>query len=164
MDKEITEALATLKTELSAEFTNLVTEALKPFTKKDSKKEDDAEGKEDGKPDAEDKAEGEDGNGNPIKKKKAPVKESASFAEIDKALTEAKLPSASRSTVFALVEAGADLEEAVKAESAKVKSILEEADTRFGGYVHDEGKSKSLEEATAGLVESLYGIKSVDGK
>lgn len=163
MDKEITEALATLKTELSAEFTNLVTEALKPFTKKDSKKEDDAEGKEDGKPDAEDKAEGEDGNGNPLKKNKK-VKESASFAEIDKALTEAKLPSASRSTVFALVEAGADLEEAVKAESAKVKSILEEADTRFGGYVHDEGKSKSLEEATAGLVESLYGIKSVDGK
>jgi hypothetical protein len=163
MEKEIVEALATLKTEMLEALTAALAEAKKPAVK-DSKKEDDAEGPEDGKPDAEDKAEGEDGFGNPIKKKKPVVKESASFAEIDKALTEAKLPSASRTSVFALVEAGADLKETVDAEAAKVKSILEEADHSFKGYAHDEKSAKSLEEATAGIIDNLYGIKAVNGK
>lgn len=157
MDKEIVEALATLKTELSTEVTNLITEALKPFAKKDDKKKDDAEDKKDGG--ADDDEENADGT-----KKKKVVKESASFAQIDAALTEAKLPSASRTTVFELVEAGADLAETITAEAAKVKSILEEADTRFGGYVHEDGKSKSLEEVKAGFSERIYGIKPVDGK
>ena len=157
MEKEIVEALATLKTELATEFADMVAEALKPFAKKDDKAKADAEdAKDGGKDDADENADGS--------KKKKPVKESASFAEIDKALTEAKLPSASRTTVFALVEAGADLKETVDAEAAKVKSILEEADKSFGGYSSDEKGEKSLEESTAGLVENWFGIKAVNGK
>ena len=157
MEKEIVEALATLKTELATEFADMVAEALKPFAKKDDKAKADAEdAKDGGKDDADENADGS--------KKKKPVKESASFADIDKALTEAKLPSASRTSVFALVEAGADLKETVDAEAAKVKSILEEADKSFGGYSSDEKGEKSLEESTAGLVENWFGIKAVNGK
>jgi len=120
------------------------------------------------KADAEDAKDGgadeDEENADGSKKKKPVVKESASFADIDKALTEAKLPSASRTSVFALVEAGADLKETVDAEAAKVKSILEEADHSFKGYAHDEKGAKSLEESTAGLVESWFGIKAVNGK
>lgn len=158
MDKEMTEALATLKTELTASFTEALATALaeakpNPFEKK--------------KADAEDKKDGgkDEGDENPdgSKKKKAPVKESASFAEIDAALTEAKLPSASRASVFALVESGADLAETVTAEAAKIKSIFEEADRSFHGFVAGEGKEKSLEEATSSMVESIFGIKAVTG-
>ena len=158
MEKEIVEALATLKTEMAAEFADVLAEALKPFTKKTDKAKADAEDAKDGG--ADDDEENADGS----KKKKPVVKESASFADIDKALTEAKLPSASRTSVFALVEAGADLKETVDAEAAKVKSILEEADHSFKGYAHDEKGAKSLEEATAGIIDNLYGIKAVNGK
>ena len=158
MENEIVEALATLKTELATAFADQLAEALKPFAKKDDKKKADAEDAKDGG--ADDDEENADGS----KKKKPVVKESASFADIDKALTEAKLPSASRTSVFALVEAGADLKETVDAEAAKVKSILEEADHSFKGYAHDEKGAKSLEEATAGIIDNLYGIKAVNGK
>lgn len=157
MDKEIVEALATLKTEMTTSIADAIAEALKPFAKKDEKKAADAEDKKDGGKDEGD--ENADGS-----KKKKPVKESASFADIDKALTEAKLPSASRTSVFALVEAGADLVETIKDEAAKVKSILEEADKSFNGYSSEEKGSKSLEESTAGLLESIYGISTVTGK
>lgn len=153
---EMIEALATLKTELAADFDAKLAEALKPFAKKDDKKKADAEDAKDGG--ADDAEENPDGT-----KKKKPVKESASFAEIDKALTEAKLPAASRTSVFALVEAGADLKETVDAEAAKVKSILEEADKSFGGFHSEEKGAKSLQESTAGLLESIYGIKPVEG-
>lgn len=159
MEKEMIEALATLKTELAADFANQLAEAMKPFAKKEMTPAEKAKAAEDakdgGKDDDEENADGT--------KKKKPVKESASFAEIDKALTEAKLPAASRTTVFGLVEAGADLAETITAESAKVKSILEEADKSFGGYHSEEKGPKSLEESTSVLLESIYGIKAVNG-
>lgn len=150
MEKEIVEALATLKTELSTEIANQLAEALKPFAKKDDKKAAAAEdAKDGGKDDAEENPDGS--------KKKKPVKESASFADIDKALTEAKLPAASRTSVFALVEAGAGLKETVDAEAAKVKSILEEADKSFAGFHSEEKAAKSLEEATSSIVSHWFG-------
>lgn len=150
MEKEIVEALATLKADLSTEIANQLAEALKPFAKKDDKKAADAEdAKDGGKDDAEENPDGS--------KKKKPVKESASFADIDKALTEAKLPAASRTSVFALVEAGADLKETVDAEAAKVKSILEEADKSFAGFHSEEKGAKSLEEATNSIVSHWFG-------
>lgn len=148
--KDVEEALATLKTELAADFANQLAEALKPFVKKDDKAKAAAEdAKDGGKDDAEENPDGS--------KKKKPVKESASFAEIDAALTEAKLPAVSRSAVFALVEAGADLKESVDAEAAKVQAILTEAGTSFRGFGADEGKEKTLEEATVGMREKIYG-------
>jgi hypothetical protein len=155
MEKEIVEALATLKTELAADFANQLAEAMKPFVKKDDKaKAEDA--KDGGKDDADENPDGS-------KKKKA-VKESASFAEIDAALTEAKLPAVSRTTVFALVEAGADLKESVDAEAAKVKAILTEAGTSFRGFESNDGKTRTLEEATVSMRGKIYGSTAVDGK
>lgn len=153
MEKEIVEALATLKTELATDFAEKLAEALKPFAKKDAKAEDAKDG---GKDDSEENPDG-------TKKKKPAVKESASFAEIDAALTEAKLPAVSRTAVFALVEAGADLKESVLAESAKVQAILTEAGTSFRGFGQEDGKEKTLEEATAGILGKIYGSTSVTG-
>lgn len=70
------------------------------------------------------------------------------YTEIDKAVTEAELPAPSRATVFAAVEGGADLTEAVKAEKDKVEAIMESAknDGVFGS-VKDEDKSSKLSEA-----------------
>lgn len=164
MEKEIVEALATLKTDLTASIAEAITAAMdeaakkaNPFAKKGDKAAADAEdAKDGGKDDDEENADG-------TKKKKPVVKESASFAQIDAALTEAKLPAVSRNTVFALVEAGADLTEAVTAEAAKVKAILTEAGTSFRGFGEEDGKGKSIQEATSGMVEDWYGIKAVTG-
>jgi hypothetical protein len=147
MDPKLVEALAALAeaTKANQEAIAGLTEVFSKATSKTAaaKKEDAADG---GADDDE-----EDADGNLIKgKKKAPVKES--FAAIDAALTEAKLPAVSRASVFAAVEAGAKLEEAVKSEVEKVTSILEEAGSRFGGgNLSEDGTEKSpkaqLEEA-----------------
>lgn len=68
------------------------------------------------------------------------------FVEIDKALTEAKLPAASRASVIELVESGKDLKESVAAEAKKVKEILEASeDSGAGGNIEESnGGSKPL--------------------
>ena len=162
MEKEIVEALATLKTDLTAAIAEAIAaamdEAMKPSVCKDDKAKADAEDAKDGGKD--------EGDENPdgTKKKKPAVKESASYVEIDAALVEAKLPSASRATVFALVEAGADLKESVDAEAAKVQSILTEAGASFRGFASDDAGVKTLEEATPGMLGKIYGSKAVTGK
>lgn len=70
------------------------------------------------------------------------------YTEIDKAVTEAELPSVSRAAVFTAVEGGADLAEAVKAEKEKVDAITESVkNTGVFGNVEDEDKSNKLSEA-----------------
>lgn len=126
---------------------------VEAFTKKDDKKKDDAEDKKDGGADDDE----ENADGSKKKKAKPFVKESASFAEIDAALTEAKLPAVSRTAVFAAVEAGADLKESVEAEVAKVKAILTEAGTGFAGFVANEGKELSEAEKLAEATGNVFG-------
>lgn len=149
MEKELAEALTTLSASLKEDIAAAVAEAFKPFAKAKA----DAEDKKDGG------ADDADENADGTLKKKKPVKESASFAEIDAALSEAKLPSASRATVFALVEDGGVLAEVVEAESAKVKSILEEAERAFHGHFEGEGKPKSLEEVSKSILKDVYGLE-----
>ena len=79
-----------------------------------------------------------------------------SYADIDKALTEAKLPAASRASVFALVESGKDLTESVTAEAAKVKEILESEDNGAGGNVNDE-KTLTESKSAADFAKSIWG-------
>ena len=157
--KDVEEALATLKTELAADFANQLAEALKPFVKKElTAAAEKAKAAEDAKDGGKD-----DSDENPDGSKKKKVKESASFAEIDAALSEAKLPAVSRTTVFALVEAGADLKESVDAEAAKVKAILTEAGASFKGFAADDGKERTLEEATVSMRGKIYGSTAVTG-
>jgi len=82
------------------------------------------------------------------------------YSEIDKAVTEAELPAPSRATVFAAVESGTDLTEAVKAEKEKVEAIMESAknDGVFGN-VQDEDKGDKLSEAekVAAARKSIFG-------
>lgn len=136
----------------NADSLKAIVEAFTKQSAADKKKaaaEDAADG---GKDDDEENADGS-------KKKKAKpfVKESASFAEIDAALTEAKLPAVSRNAVFALVEAGADLKESVDAEVAKVKAILTEAGTGFAGFVADGGKELTEAEKLEQASKNIYG-------
>lgn len=79
-----------------------------------------------------------------------------SYVEIDKALTEAKLPAASRATVIALVESGKDLKESVDAEAEKVKQILESSEDGVGGNVNDEGNITESKSA-ADFAKSIWG-------
>jgi hypothetical protein len=80
-----------------------------------------------------------------------------SYADIDKALTEAELPLVSRTAVFAAVEGGADLAESVTAEKARVEAILAESGKSFKGNVSDEGEPASLEETTKAAVANIFG-------
>jgi hypothetical protein len=81
------------------------------------------------------------------------------YLDIDKALTEAKLPAASRASVIALVESGAELKATVDAEAAKVKAILESAEGNGNfGNVKDEVKDKStLAESVDAAVANIWG-------
>jgi hypothetical protein len=161
MEKELAEALdalvadtksnATAIAGLTDAVTALVAEAAKTAKAK-------AEDAKDGGADDDE----EDADGNVIKGKKKPsvkptVKESASFADIDAALTEAALPAPSRKSVFAAVEAGIDLAEAVADEKAKVEAILESAHRSFAGFVSDDGKEVSVEEALSQAGKLVYG-------
>jgi hypothetical protein len=81
------------------------------------------------------------------------------YLDIDKALTEAKLPAASRASVIALVESGAELKATVDAEAAKVKAILESAEGNGNfGNVKDEVKDKTtLAESVDAAVANIWG-------
>lgn len=81
------------------------------------------------------------------------------YLDIDKALTEAKLPAASRASVIALVESGADLKATVDAEAEKVKAILESAgDNGKFGNVNDESATKvNLSESVDKAVANIWG-------
>lgn len=77
-----------------------------------------------------------------VEESKAPT-----FAEIDSAITEAELPAPSRTAVFEAVQAGAKLDEAVKAEKTRVEAILESAKNSGAvfGNVKDENDTKLTE-------------------
>lgn len=75
------------------------------------------------------------------------------YAQIDAALTEAKLPAASRASVIELVESGKELKATITAEAEKVKAILEESEGAGGGHIEgSEGSKKlTLEEAAKSI-------------
>jgi hypothetical protein len=154
MEKELAEALDALVADSKSNKTAMsdIAEAFKAFAKTAAAKAEDA--KDGGKDDDE---EDEDGKVIAKKKKVAVAKESASYTEIDTALTEAKLPAPSRKSVFDAVQAGADLTEAVAEEKAKVAAILESAHADFKGYVSDEGKEMSVQEALKQAATNVFG-------
>lgn len=173
MEKELAEALDALvldqvaikesqaklaeavTTAITAQLPGLIAEAVK---KTAAAKAEDA--KDGGKDDDE-----EDENGNVIPgKKKAAKKVKESYAEIDAALVEAKLPAPSRKRVFAAVEAGADLAEAVAEEKGYVENVLAESKVPFRGGNVQDGSRKELTEAEQlrDLARSAFG--SIDGK
>ena len=79
------------------------------------------------------------------------------YTEIDAAVTEAELPAPSRAAVFAAVEGGADLTEAVKVEKDKVDAILESAGGANFGNVKDEDTQLNESEKIKAATKRLFG-------
>lgn len=80
------------------------------------------------------------------------VEESAPTAsEIAEALLEAKLTESGRKAVYAAVEAGTELEEAITTEKDREKAILEESNAQFGTGKGEEG------ETTTSLGSTIFG-------
>lgn len=150
MDPKLAEALDAL-VEASKTNTENIAKLTEAMAKTAAAKKEDA--KDGGADDDE-----EDADGKVVKGKKKPfVKESASFADIDSALTEAALPAPSRKSVFAAVEAGADLTEAIADEKAKVEAILESAHRSFAGFVTEDGKEVSPKAALEEAAKAVFG-------
>jgi hypothetical protein len=77
-----------------------------------------------------------------------------SAAEIAGALVEAELPKAAHAKVIAAVEGGAVLAEAITAEQAYLKTVLEESGT---GEFRGNGSEEKLEEAGKNIGTSMFG-------